>query len=371
MIAMEPTWHSVHVHYHDRRRTDELILGGVKPLFAQLAADAGRAYFLRHWLRGPHVRINVHASAPVWRDTVRPLIDEVVGSYLREMPSAGHPDPETEQRMHLVLAEKEEERGELTPWRPDNSICEEPYDQRLHVLGTPEAAEMLAGFHVSTTPLAFELIGMEHVERLERALCLMFATAQVGCPPITQGFLSYRSHAEGYLASREDPERGRDQFEEIYQANKTALADLMTAAVASARSAAPADPLLTGWLPVIRACQAKARELHAAGRLPLPALTTADERRGQSHNGRISAFHEALFGNETVRDTLNNAEWFHIYRILLNYQYLFFTRAGITPVERFMLCYLAARTVEDAHQITLDAIIGSLNTGEVPVRAER
>jgi hypothetical protein len=67
----------------------------------------------------------------------------------------------------------------------------------------------------------------------------------------------------------------------------------------------------------------------------------------------VSSFHKTLFGNEEIRNELATAEWFAVYRVLLNYQYLLFNRLGMAPVQRFTLCYLVARTVEETYRIPI------------------
>jgi hypothetical protein len=354
-MALAPTWHSVHIHYHDRQRHDELLLGAVKPVFDQLPASVARAYFLRHWRRGPHIRVHVDAPDDAWRDEIRPLIERLTAAYLSRTPSAGHPDPEQEQRAHRELAALEQETGPLEPWRPDNSIHDAAYDHRLHILGTRESAELLASFHSDTTALAFALTREEHSDRMRLALTLMFATGDTACESLARGFISYRSHAEAYLASTADPAGSRARFERAYQACREPLADEMAAVTAGS---GPADDRqVAQWVTTVRQYMRSVGDLHDANLLPLPRLEPRDVARRAVATGELSAFHDALFANDSLRDELNTARWFRVYRLLLNYQYLLFTRAGIPPSERFLLCYLAARTAEDAYGIGFDDLI--------------
>jgi hypothetical protein len=46
------------------------------------------------------------------------------------------------------------------------------------------------------------------------------------------------------------------------------------------------------------------------------------------------------------------ARWSPSYRLVLNYMYLHFTRLGLTPIERFLLCHLTANAVEDCYGIS-------------------
>ena len=345
-------WHSVQVHRHHPRGTDDMLLDTVRPLVAEIAADVDGAFFTRHWRRGPHVRIQVCCSDAAW-PAVRSVITGRMRAFLESDPSAGHPDPEGELVRHAWLAELEDEPGPIAPWHPDNSIQFEPFDARLHVLGTQETADLLTRYHVVTTPLVFDVLAaMRGGAQLSvLALRLMFATAELGYPPITRGFLSYRSHAEGYLANTTDPAAMRARFEEAYRRNSNSLGELLTETLADVGGAeAEHSPrwLLPAWLPVARTVLDRAMALSEEGSLRLAPI----EVPAESGPGGLtpSSFHRSLFGDEEVRRLLSES-WFTVYRVLLNFQYLLFGRLGMAPRDRFLLCYLAARTVEDRYDI--------------------
>src|SRR5262249_1734713 len=59
-------WHSTQIHYYDDDK-DGLLLDAVRPLIDDVAADVERVFFVRHWLRGPHVRLCVLAGDDVFR----------------------------------------------------------------------------------------------------------------------------------------------------------------------------------------------------------------------------------------------------------------------------------------------------------------
>jgi hypothetical protein len=355
-------WHSAHIYYYDSDGLDDLILGAVRPLFDSLPRGADRAYFVRHWLRGPHVRAHVRADDATFETEVRPLVETTIRGYLRRRPSADGSASERELRSHERLAELENEAGPLTPWFPDNSIQYLPYDRRLHVLGTEEAADLLADFHTETTPLAFEIIDSARgASRLESVLSLMFATAHIACPPIAKGYLSYRSHAEGFFANCAEPTSMRARFEHIYETNRATLAAHLADVIAVLDGDSDAVPRVSCWAELIRHYHKRAEQLHAAGRLPLPPIMSPREVAKSSPWTAVSEFHQALLANDYVRRELEEAAWFAVYRVLLNYQYLFFSRLGVKPVDRFMLCHLAARTVEDVYGLPVDDVITSLN----------
>jgi AcrR family transcriptional regulator len=92
-------WHTVHVYYHAADK-DSLLLDAVRPLLERIKDLADAAYVVPHWRQGPHLRINVRTDEPCWREAVRPLIDEVVGGYLRDRPSSAALDQDAILRRH-------------------------------------------------------------------------------------------------------------------------------------------------------------------------------------------------------------------------------------------------------------------------------
>ena len=194
-------WRSVHVYFYDENKTD-LVLDAVRPLFEKLSPHVAAAFYVPHWLRGPHLRLNFLTEPQVFAEVVRPSVDEVIGQFLARQPSTATPDTRKMLAEHERLAELERESAPLQPLLPDNSIHEAAYDQRLDVLGSMEAAELLADFYVATTPLTFDML--EYVRRGGQLLGLSFdlmvttahALSGIG---FERGFVSFRSHAEAFL----------------------------------------------------------------------------------------------------------------------------------------------------------------------------
>ena len=203
-------WTSIQVYYHQNQ--DGLLLDAVRPLFARLGEHGVRAYFERHWRQGPHLRLNINAAPRTVGTLVLPAVEEIVGGYLRTHPSVADLDPARMLPLHERLAELEAEPGPLLPWYPDNSIQQAAYDGSASVLGSQQAADLLADFYVDSTPLAFQMIERVRermTSRLGGAFDLMVATAQVFSPGgITRGFMSFRSHAEAFLTAWPAAARG-------------------------------------------------------------------------------------------------------------------------------------------------------------------
>ncbi|WP_187415198.1 thiopeptide maturation pyridine synthase [Nonomuraea sp. PA05] len=355
-----PAWHSVHVHYHAPDK-DGLLLDAVRPLLDGLRGEVAAAYVLRHWRQGPHLRINVKAPPPVWRRVVRPRVDETVGAYLREHPSTTVLDPAASLPRHRLLAMREQERGPLTPWPPDNSIRDAPYDSRRHVLGSDEEADLLASFYTDATPLLFGML--EHVRagrdgRTGLALSLMLTIAHTA-RRIDRSYLSFRMHAEGYLTWAADPARARASFERAFAGHRTALTRRVRDVVACLDDvAAPPVPFVREWAALLERYRPRVAALMEDGRLVQPTVEPGEAfqprpgdppppgHRDPSELQRLvfdnPAYHEAIFATPAFRR----------YRVLLNYTYLHLTRLGLTPLDRFMTCHLLADAVEEVYGLS-------------------
>ncbi|MFD0201089.1 MULTISPECIES: thiopeptide maturation pyridine synthase [Saccharothrix] len=339
------TWHCVHVQYYAPDK-DALILDAVRPLFEQLRPHVERLHFARHWRRGPHLRLFVKADPDTWTRVVRPRIDTVVGGYLAEHPSTHVPDVARELAEHRLLALHEREEGPLTPWLPDNTIHEQPYDPRAHVVRSPETAELMAGFAADSTPLVFDMLESVREGRDRKDLIaveLMLTTSSTVRPPITRSFVSYRSHAEGYLHACNDPEAVRTAFEHHYQTHRQSYVDRVRAVLANSP---PTTPHARPWATLCHFYSHRVEPLIEAGAVfpTLPGDPPAKPLR--------TPMHAKMFGNRAFRERIFNDPGFRRYRFTLNCTYVNISRLGLSPYERMRTCHAAANAVEEVHGVS-------------------
>ncbi|MFC5826357.1 thiopeptide maturation pyridine synthase [Nonomuraea insulae] len=341
MTTPHPTWHAAHIYYYEPDKT-ALLLDAIRPLLRRLPS----AHVLRHWRQGPHLRLNVRTDPLTWSRKVRPDIEQHIGAYLRAHPSTAHPDSTALLAQHRLLAELEQERGPLTPWFPDNSIQYVPYDNRLHVLGDQEAADLLTDFYTDSTPLLFQMLehardGHDSTELI--ALGLMLANTVTALPPITRGFVSYRSHSEGFIVGCADPAAVRAEFQTYYQQHREELTDRVRSVINTLRGRGTV-PFVREWADLMTVYKQRATPLIAEGKLIQPLVF--DEEAASRFP---SEFHWLMFGNRAYHEAVFGNPAFSRYRLLINYTYLQINRLGLTPPQRFRLCHLAADAVEDVY----------------------
>lgn len=350
-------WHGIRVarHAQDNR---EPITGAIGPFLSDIAPMVERAYYLPHWRRGPHIRILVDCPDETFDQDVLPLAERSIGGYLSAHRNRSMADPEALLDQHRRLAEMEGEPGPLTPWYPDNTVAAEDFPSRAAALGSEDAAELLADFYTDATPLALRMTAIDDQAALF-ASCfdLLVSTAQFGAPAgLSRGFLAFRSHAEAYLTMAPEGPGLRAAWERQYA---TAAGHLVTRAghvVADATNPSRATPS-TAWATALGGVADRIRELSANGAIRLadtdasggPLMTVA----------AASPFHRQLQAQDWWNSGFAGADWFKAYRVMLNFGYLHLTRVGITPVRRFLLCYLASRAAEDLYGLSANELISN------------
>jgi hypothetical protein len=368
-------WTSVHVSYHDSGGQDGLLLDAVRPLFTVLRDHGVPAYFMRHWRLGPHLRLHFRTGCTshtgdtgpeTFTALVRPAVDDVVGGYLRAHPSTAALDPVALLPLHRRLAEAEGEPGALLPWYTDNTIHEAGHDSWPIPPGSQEAADLLAGFYLDTTEWVFrvlERVRRRDASRLGVAFDLMAATAHAMFPlGIATSFVSFRSHAEGYLCSSPEGPSLRPRWDRAYATQAGTLAARVRAVVTAldGDGEPEGEPAvgIRDWLELLTPTAARAEGLLAAGlglgMRPSPGDPDPDDADPDGERARFisaSPFHQAL-DSTRFWPQLRESIVFLRFRFAVNCLYLTLTRLGVTPVDRFRLCHWVANAVEDAYGVS-------------------
>ncbi|RZQ63941.1 thiopeptide maturation pyridine synthase [Amycolatopsis suaedae] len=354
-------WQGIQVYYYEENK-DGLILDCVRPLFDRLAPRVEQLFFTRHWLRGPHLRLSFHADEALRAGLIVPETERAVTRYLAEHPSTAEFDERELLATHRAVAVQEQEPGPLEPLHPDNSLRYAPHDRRIQVLGSTAAAELLEGFYTATNAMVFA--ALERVRagesRLTLALDLMMATAHAMWPGIDRGFISYRSHAEGFIVRAADPAARRASCDEMYRSQAAALRERLVAVLDTLDNGTDSVPFVTDWVTVLRGFRERAEPLIASG-----DLTFAAAERGYAQRDwdpamlEHSTFHRLLQGDGGRMEQLQRDPAFLGFRFALNYLYLHLNRIGIRPVERFLLCHLIAGAVEDHYRISANDFVAT------------
>lgn len=354
-------WRSVNVFHHDSDHTD-LLLDAVQPFIATVAPSVSRIYYQPHWRRGPHIRILIQADVQAFEDVVKPAIHEILVDYLRTNPSTVVLDETEAREQHLRLAEFERETGPLTPWAANNSVEIAEHDRRVDVLGSPAAADLLADYFVDTTDIVFDILDWVRGggSRMALAIDLFIGAANRFLPPVTYGYMSYRGHADAFLAKM--PDGMRPRFDNVYDANAAHFRQRVVDITAAEDYH---DVIRFGaLLDVLLRYRDQAAELIEAGAVNLNPDAWGSSWSAWSDR---SPFHKLLGGHRGAADQLGGWTEFQRYRIVLNWLYLNMYRLGIGELERNLVCHVVSRAVEDVHGVTatdrIQELIGYVESG--------
>jgi hypothetical protein len=337
----------VRVYYFEDRR-DDLVLDCVRPLLHQLMGSVDRAFFVRHWAGGPHIRICFKADPATQGDLLH-TVDAALTAYLGEKPSRAAVDasnwlPRLEQ---VALAEGW--RPERL--RPDNSVVWEFGEPKTD--HTDRVRSLIDLFYVATNDLAFGHIEASRQRRADRLLAafdILTLTAHVGVG-IERGFVSYRSHADAFLASSRDPQAARRSFDLVFDRHSTDLVERVRELVSRRASIGPDARQFLAWTDVVHEFRSRTRELVRLA--PIPVSPISPPARVDPE---VSPFHAIFAPDLAYRAKLSADPRAQAFRLLVNLQYLHLTRCGFTPLERWLLCHLVSRAVEAAFGVSAEAI---------------
>lgn len=350
-------WFSAHLYYYDEQK-DQLILDCVQPLFRAVQEQCTALFFVRHWAQGPHLRLRFLCSPEQFADYIQPFIEKEVRSYLTDYPSMTVLNEAQLRPIYENLARQEMERGPILPLLPNNSLHFLPYDRRLHILKSPLLAELLENFYCQTNDLTFEML--RYVRQghslLTLSLDLLFTTAHILKDiPITDGYLSYRSHADAFIISNPRPEAVRTLFEQKYRAQASALTRRLSLLLEALEQKEAHFPFTLPWGRLLQHFWEIATPLFQSGQIDGMSPMEGDDPPAFTGQAREhldqSAFHQKLDSHPEYKKALYANTRFQGYRLMLNMLYLHLSRLGVRPVERFLLCHLAANTVEQVFHI--------------------
>lgn len=347
-------WQNVHVYYYDD--PNDLLLDCIQPLFESLRPAVSTAFFVRHWLRGPHLRLRFRCSNEQFATLVRPAVEDQIRRYLQAHPSTSTIDLDQMQLIYNRLAIEEAESEPLLPLAPNNSIQYLPYDRRLHIMQSEALATLFEDFYVDTTDLAFTMLRQIRAgaSRLALSLELMLTMAYTGASDITYGIISYRSHAEAFIARSPNPDATRAFFDSRYAAHAKNLQARLRYLVESLERQDDRVPLAATWAALSRRYRQRVRaEADLKPLMPeTPTELTPEQQLVLEAKRRHSAFHSLMIEDAVGSDALWQRPTFHRNRLMLNMQYLYLSRLGGKPFERYLLCHLAANTVEDVYGVS-------------------
>ncbi|WP_431910814.1 lantibiotic dehydratase C-terminal domain-containing protein [Micromonospora carbonacea] len=204
-------WLSCHVFYHGD--PDPLLAGLLLPMVDGLRARglARQAFFLRHWERGPHVRVRLRV-ADADADAVRDEVERTVTGYLREHPGPSGLEPEKvrDSLRHLSRLEHgTDEIVQVTEPEPPNSLRWIDYTPEWAKYGGPRGVAIAEKVFDGSSRLTAEVIRTISVDRARLGVSLqllLLSARALGLDPAARAVF-LRHYRERWTPYVPDPDR--------------------------------------------------------------------------------------------------------------------------------------------------------------------
>ncbi|MFR9795084.1 hypothetical protein ACL02U_04130 [Streptomyces sp. MS06] len=376
----------VHDHSTDPRPLLRLLAGPLRELTAQQWVPL--AHVRRGWLGGSHLRITLRplASNTVRLDDFAALAARAAGSLPATAPDEADyraraaelgrwenvPPPYPPLRAQ-GLVEVDEETEPPPGWTPAlvdarDQLSSHLLSPLLHSVGAAPDPAATPGFGpdgATTGPASGARGSAAHEEDVRRLVARVLALLARGHPyGLGVGTLPYRSHAEGVMSAVGRRTDLRAAFRERYVRDReffaaavaeapspTAAAESPEPAAAtgtqtSAPSAAPPEtPLLAHWATAFARCRGAAEAFTASGLVTDETLGALGATTAPTDDRPVpSAFHTAAHHSGI---TLREPYWQTAHRLVLNTLYPALTCLGISPLQRYYLCFGVSEAADE------------------------
>lgn len=359
-----PKWHVVRVAWFEDNR-DALMDGPLRRVLARLREEPAvhRISITPHWLHGPHVDIAIEALPHAFQNRIYPEIRQMLDGWIRDNSSSTVLDPVEYEARSRGIGMFELNPGPYLPLLENNRVALAPYKAPVG-LAIPALAEHRATFLDDALETVFAVLRLKEADRSDyfRSLgAMLFITADSYVSGMSEGYMSLRSHADYFFAAHDLSGQVRarfDGFDNHWGADFDVMARTLTDRDwDSLPMGLAARNLVKAWSGVVDRTDLRSRELVLANHSALISQTvhqdlartmaaTDDSAMRQRFAGRkISDIGEVFLHSERGLEAQRSPD-FLTYRTNVNFFYLLLPALGVTPVQKFMLCDLVARSVE-------------------------
>ncbi|MGW7610859.1 hypothetical protein ACWGKW_26985 [Streptomyces sp. NPDC054766] len=279
----------------------------------------------RGWLHGSHLLLTLR---PYGERTVD--ADEFVATVtaLAAARGASAPDQETYLRRAQELARWENVRDELLPCHPQGTVIAEPHRPRTDSPALSQAVDQIMGRFLEPALGSLAVPEADLLPHLAQVLALLARTHPRG---ISAGALPYRSHAEGVASVTGKHADLRSAFAARYLSDRQVFLDALQAPVQS--------DTLRSWERAMQYAWGVA-EAHTAGQAVDDRVLQGAAGGGDWEHPLGTPVRSEFIGAVLDGGMLRKPSYRHIaHRIVLNVLYAGLTCFGITPMQRYYLCY--------------------------------
>jgi hypothetical protein len=350
-------WKRLRINYYAPDK-DGLFLEGVVPAVERLLAQGALArwYGQRHWLHGPHLRVNVALTSEAAEEPVKAALEQQARDYLARHPSTTALGEEEYLRRYAPIGVMEQVSEHPLPLQPDNSVWWEEASLSEAAYGGRQGALIARDFLAESQDTLTEVVRQTPGNMPERLFLLarLLLTWVASFEERALAALSFRSHAEGYYHGVPNGAQLRKRFEATFAEQEQKLLRVLEEA-----EAGPTDPLLRRWMEAARRGYARAVEAARQGTLQLP--DREDYLAMESHlpegltpdlvvgDREPSPYHAQLMKANSPHAWLYKLPETQGRRLLINLVYNKLQLVGVRPLERLFLCSVVAQTAESRY----------------------
>jgi hypothetical protein len=294
----------------------------------------------RGWLHGSHLQVLARGYAGEHTEQIAEALAEF-GEQARHIATTGsratvQAPPEASYLGRAEqLARWENIDPPYLPLYPQGTV-------RIEPVGLPEgfSAALVQARDQITSRYLDLVLRTAAVEASDRPVVLMrvlAALARTHPHGIGNGTLPYRSHVEGVASATGGHADVRStyaaRFEADHDSFRTALLDPIT------------DPLIVGWRAAFLYAWGLAEGIVASGSVDDEGLASAAGRRPVTPMGPLAR--SEFFAEMIATGLVQDPPYQHVaYRIILNTLYSTLSCFGISPLQRYYLCYGLAEATD-------------------------
>ncbi|GAA1194736.1 hypothetical protein GCM10009664_69700 [Kitasatospora gansuensis] len=279
----------------------------------------------RGWLHGSHLLLTLR---PYGERSVDASEFVATATGLATARGASAPDQETYLRRAQELARWENVQDELLPCHPQGRVTTEPHRPRADSPALSQAVDQIMGRFLEPVLGSLAVPEAELLPHLAQVLALLARTHPRG---ISAGALPYRSHAEGVASATGRHTDLRSAFAARYGSDREVFLDALRAPVLT--------DTLRAWERAMQYAWGVA-EAHTAGQAVDEHVLQDAAGGGEWEHPLGAPVRSDFIGELLDGGMLRKPSYRHIaHRIVLNVLYTSLTCFGITPMQRYYLCY--------------------------------
>lgn len=215
--------------------------------------------------------------------------------------------------------------------------------------------ELLADFYKWTNKIVLTSIGStvnNYNERLSIILDFLLVSAHYNYDSITRGYFSFASHVNGFFTRWKNPNVLEDKFHNIYLKNKEYIFSKIENSIEKQNLNENSELLKRV---VIKMKKLMRTEIEKGN------LNSFDlnEQKGEGNRDFLekSPFHNLILGNPDFLDYMNNDRDFLTSRLITVFTYLMVKNLGLKNLDRYLLCYLIYKAVEEKYNLNTMSLI--------------